>query len=801
MKNYSIVIFTFCFLVSSGMLTHTDDVEKFIDKFRRYYRLFPQEKIYQQYSRDIGFPGDTVRFKSYLVKVDDFLPSEISGIIYTDLIDEYGQITETVKSKVKSGFGHGELIIPEIAREGKYTIRSYTNWMRNFNDSLFHYHPFIVLPDENILTGFSTMERNSIQLDFFPEGGKLIDQVTSKIVIKASGQFNLPVRVNGQVFDQDGLLVASINTSDNGIGAFILTPQSGKKYQAVVSDREVQQMIFPIPEPSASGAILSIRKQTKDLIRVLVSASEDYKKMGRTVHLIVQAKGNIYFTSTVAFDHREMSLIDIPARDLPEGIIQLELLNDEGKHESERLVFNNNSFSPEVTIILNDTLFSTREKVVAEIKIPEMNQSTVLNNFSVIAAPRDYFIPSGPNLKTSLWFDEPISDQEIAVLGIENENPISKKEFDFLLITKSSTRYRWENVLGHNRDKPSLYPEKGLTMMGKITSPEVEIKGGPYLVNFLFYPEFDPYSVTTDSSGNFTVPVFPFSGTQHALYQVIIDRAIQPQARIVLDKQMPAALVNFPFRLNDNIRQFKNTELNIRNARASYQYYTRKQHGLRQDVNQNNLRSFAEPDLTVDLNQYVELGSTEEVFREIVPLVFVKDSENGKFLKVFSKEYAQSFEGEALCFINRTPVPSSGDLLNLDPGDISEVHIYYKEDKLTKLGAFGVNGVVSVSTGSDTQLPPGQLQGNGPYVEFEGIYRDEKRSDLPSMVSDDAKIPDLRRVLCWETALQKNEEGNIMVSFNTSDIPDDYILKVEGITQTGTPISQSIGFAVSDRKE
>jgi len=188
----------------------------------------------------------------------------------------------------------------------------------------------------------------------------------------------------------------------------------------------------------------------------------------------------------------------------------------------------------------------------------------------------------------------------------------------------------------------------------------------------------------------------------------------------------------------------------------------------------------------------------EEVFKEIIPLVAVKKDKGKKMLSIFSKEYAQSFGGEPLCFINKIPILSSEKVLNLNPDDVNEIQVIYKEKKLRKLGVFGVNGIVSISTKLNNKNSAAQNISDNSLIVFDGFYFEQESIKTVRIKYNLSKVPDLRRVLYWNTDLPKNNLGKISFTFKTSDVPDDYIVKVEGITDAGVPISKTISFKVLD---
>lgn len=121
----------------------------------------PVTKAYLQTDKPYYALGDTLWFKAYLL--DLYLtPSRHSGILYVDIANENNQVVKQYKLPVQTGITWGNISLNEddfIA--GSYTLRAYTNWMRNFGDDSFFYKTFYINPPaENNLLVNSTFTDN-----------------------------------------------------------------------------------------------------------------------------------------------------------------------------------------------------------------------------------------------------------------------------------------------------------------------------------------------------------------------------------------------------------------------------------------------------------------------------------------------------------------------------------------------------------------------------------------------------------------------------------------------------------------
>jgi hypothetical protein len=131
-----------CILLSFSLVVNyasaqSANIQAITQKLEKFRKAFPQEKIHLHFDKTLYSIGDTIYFKAYVVNAEKNLPSAISNIIYVDLIDENNNIQRTVRRPVTDGVAWGTIELADTLPEGNYRIRSYTNWMRNFDDTYF----------------------------------------------------------------------------------------------------------------------------------------------------------------------------------------------------------------------------------------------------------------------------------------------------------------------------------------------------------------------------------------------------------------------------------------------------------------------------------------------------------------------------------------------------------------------------------------------------------------------------------------------------------------------------------------
>ena len=188
--------------------------------------LVSNEKIYLHFDRNSYNSGETIWYKAYLINTSNNKHETLSKVAYIEFISPNNIIIDTKTIKINNGTGHGHFKLPEDLTDGDYTIRAYTNFMRNFDNSCFFRKRIKINPSaiEN-----KNLENSSLNISFFPEGGTMINGFLNRMGFKAFTDNNKGVHVTGTIVDDTNQEVLHFKTSKFGLGQFQFIPQKGKK--------------------------------------------------------------------------------------------------------------------------------------------------------------------------------------------------------------------------------------------------------------------------------------------------------------------------------------------------------------------------------------------------------------------------------------------------------------------------------------------------------------------------------------------------------------------------------------------
>lgn len=93
-----------------------------------------QEKVYIHTDNQCYYVGDTLWYKAYVTRADDLRPTDISRILYVELLTPDGYLVERQQLCLRrDGSAKGQFALKDSLYSGYYELRAYTRWQLNFN--------------------------------------------------------------------------------------------------------------------------------------------------------------------------------------------------------------------------------------------------------------------------------------------------------------------------------------------------------------------------------------------------------------------------------------------------------------------------------------------------------------------------------------------------------------------------------------------------------------------------------------------------------------------------------------------
>lgn len=134
-----------CCAKASGQDKPISPTRQIVDAIDKYTDSSAIEKLYLQTDKNSYNGGDTLWFKGYLFNAADLAPSRKSGLLYAEITDESNKVIKRTMLAVNTGQVWGNVYLDEkIYPAGLYTLRAYTNWMRNYDEAYIFKKQFSV---------------------------------------------------------------------------------------------------------------------------------------------------------------------------------------------------------------------------------------------------------------------------------------------------------------------------------------------------------------------------------------------------------------------------------------------------------------------------------------------------------------------------------------------------------------------------------------------------------------------------------------------------------------------------------
>ena len=286
-----ILLLTFAVSSLYAQSEETNRILSYLQKAMNFNKVVPQEKVYLHFDNMGYFENETLWFKAYVTRTDNGHPSDLSKVLYVELLNPTGDVLQTLKYPIDSlGMSHGEMKLDTILGSGLYEVRAYTRYMTNWGtNAVFSrvipvwkkpkqegdysdltivpipYHqrlpnrrePMDTLYVKVVDDGLYTHDLNkTISVNFYPEGGDLIVGKRCRVAMLAVDDNGNPHKGNGFVMNEKGDVLASVQTDTLGRGCFELVPDTGKltfQMRNLKKSERGNVQYFSLPQAKTEG--------------------------------------------------------------------------------------------------------------------------------------------------------------------------------------------------------------------------------------------------------------------------------------------------------------------------------------------------------------------------------------------------------------------------------------------------------------------------------------------------------------------------------------------------------------------
>ena len=239
--------------------------------FSAYHQNSIKEKLFVHTDKNFYLAGEIAWFKIYAVDASTHKPLELSKVAYVEILDSVNKRVLQAKIALDNAEGNGSFYLPPGINSGNYKLRAYTSWMKNFESEYF-FEKNISIINVNKRIDLSVQKATAkYDVQFFPEGGNLVNNISSKIAFKATDQSGKGITFTGFLMDNTDTLF-TFKPQHAGMGSFIFKPLLNHSYKAVIRIGTGETITKTLPAVYEDGFVMTLI-DSSDKIQVTVKSN------------------------------------------------------------------------------------------------------------------------------------------------------------------------------------------------------------------------------------------------------------------------------------------------------------------------------------------------------------------------------------------------------------------------------------------------------------------------------------------------------------------------------------------------
>ena len=836
-RLFHILLLTFIVSSLYAQSEETNRILSYLQKAMNFNKVVPQEKVYLHFDNMGYFENETLWFKAYVTRTDNGHPSDLSKVLYVELLNPTGDVLQTLKYPIDSlGMSHGEMKLDTILGSGLYEVRAYTRYMTNWGtNAVFSrvipvwkkpkqegdysdltivpipYHqrlpnrrePMDTLYLQAVGEGIYTDDLNkTISVNFYPEGGDLIVGNRCRVAMLAVDDNGHPYESEGFVMNGAGDVLASVQTDTLGRGFFEIVPDTSTltfQMRNLQKKEKRQVQFFALPQAKTEGCALRVDAVSE---RMLATIQCTDGICGNMLGYVLMHNGNIVRCDTI----KAVPLLEIELdrETMPEGVNQLTVFDSWGRIMAERLFFI--CPKPDKADSIQVTTLTQRLKPCGKVEMELHTRPNANLSFSAMDAQTMTNGKQG-NMKTWMLLSSDVRGYIHNVdYYFEADDKEHRESADLLMLTQGWRRYDWRlmserytfrkaqpiedqfylygQLREYRKRNPvpnvklyvSLYNEKGQSLLGNAVTDSL----GNYAFKMPFMDgEWKMFIYTTRETKG---------GEKRKTYYVGIDRQFSPVPRYltpleteILHPLKPNAFVRNPFAESEEEDEFipiteKNHVLNNVTVKAKRRYFTNDDWRYKNEA-YGKIYASLYYNADRELDNILDRGEPVPTISDFI------SRKLGTELDKYGYEARNKRKGRNIAFVvDNNEGGGYSDWLN----DIKSIYIVFNERISPTLGMWEIiespehNIIVYLythrifSSESNKGLRRTYFQG----FNKASTFKTEDYNVIPPMA-------DFRRTIWWQPDITTDEQGKAKVEFFNNSTCEEMYISVEGMTEDG----------------
>jgi len=770
------------------------------------------EKIYLHTDRTRYYVGEDLWYKAYDVRAYNNLLFDKSNILYVELISPDSKIIARNKTNLEIGLGKGDFKLSDsiVKKPGIYQIRAYTNWDRNFGEdfvfkknieiiNVFDGNPNTNMVQDNaaVIKAITSGNQNTNKVEFFPEGGSLVENVSCIVGFKAVDNNGNPIDITGEVFDSNNELITPFVSAHDGMGKFQMIPIEGKSYYAKIKTAKGAEIRAELPKPIKEGYSLSFRVfKGKNILTISTNSETLAKNPNAALLVVCKAKGITYLETTQTLVEGSLSF-ELPKDKTPEGISQITLYDSNSKPQSERLIYIEHEHDLEVQLTLDKMTFKPNEKTAINVAsktkagvVKSASFSLSVTDMNGVEEDKDY----GTNISSYFLMESDIRGKvNDPAYYFDSANLKRLDHLDNLLLTQGWRDFIWKTTPKAN-DNISYNVEKGITISGRVK----QLLGDKPLVNenmtlaLMNKKRFNIFNAATDSMGIYKFENLMFSGNT-TMYLNSRNEKGKFRGEIVPD---PIEQPPFPVSFASEAINFSDETLSIvENVHKKFVAQGVKPENILDEVMITNKKKNSRPSLIgIPEFSYVADASAAQ-FIDIYQLI--EQTVPGVVAEYDSVRFTR-YQSGPLFIIDGFEVIDNLQVGFIMPADVVKIEAIRGTQGTMAYGNAAANGIIAITTNGNSGQNRKKQTFHTIKKDIVGFYT----ARIFYVPNPEKQNPELdpkaavRNTIYWNPYVQPDATGNVNLNYFNSSVETKVKVALEGITSNGIPVVKKTYYTI-----
>lgn len=775
-------------------------------RLRHQLELFPQEKIFLHTDKPYYMAGDTIWFRAHVVDASSLAPADASRYVYVDFrhvdkppVGTAAPAAQHYRILERNGIYAGYIPLPMTLESGNYELTAYTHFMRNLPHDYFIHQSVYVSAYGARYTPDKQDSASDYDVTFHPEGGYFIEGVRCTAGFKALRADGVSVGITGHIVDETGREAARFACLHAGMGKCSFTPEAGHRYTAICRDAAGTERRVRLPEAEPQACVLQLFPAS-ERFTVQAAAAPGYDP--GALRLLIHCRGNICYNEVLDPVTRQASF---RWEDLPQGVLQILLLDEGLQTLSERLLFHYDPGKEAAARIHPDKPeYGRREKVSLELEFRDAAGDPLTGNVSLAVTDSRIIDPdfAHRDIRTELLLESELRGYiEDPDYYFGERTPERMAAADALMLTQGWRRYDIPKVLQGIYAEPELPLEIGQEITGRLEKTGLfrgrNFRG--YTVSALV-PRFGEFFRTeVGRDGRFALNGFDMPDSTH-----FVLRAEGPGGKT--DVVLTADPQTWP-EADAPLPRPDRRERMQRYDRSVASFTDSLKHILIEEV----VVSAAQKPLEPITNPYQALARRSVDYRQIEEEGYTDLEEllmrqhgvhiRGDVVYAYGNPVRYVLDGTLwMSFGERNPVIPIEMIKRIDIIPAVNTTLFgagSMNNSTTKSLQIKAWSIIAITTKDGSELLQGKHEDldrlhmtvvsprgyQTPAEFYAPKYETARQRNAPER--------DLRTTLWWTPALDISPQGTARIEFYTADDPSRYDLRIEGIvhgTESDSPV-------------